>query len=252
MRLRPSAGPADCRLDTDEVHVWRLNVACGGAARFDAILSEAEKGRAARFVFPADRERFAVAHGLLRLVLGAYLGRSPRSLELDAEQGIKPRLPADELKFNLSRSGSLALLAVSANAELGADLERVRPLKDMMDVARRFFAPSEYADLQGVAPDDQRRSFFDCWTRKEAFVKALGEGLPFGLDRFRVSLKKGEPAALLEVDGRSGEQSPWRIDDLSWGAEYAAALAVKLAHPKLRGWRLDDPEEALRLFGPGR
>ena len=183
------AGPACERtlpppLGQGRVHVW--TVALDGPAerpgRLGACLSPDETTRARRFHFEVHRRRFTVARGALRHLLGAYLRRSPESLVFRYGHRGKPELPeAPELSFNLSHSEERALLAVSHVAALGVDIERLRPMDDMEAIARRFFSPPEHAALMALAPGERVAGFFRCWTRKEAYLKAVGEGLAIPL-----------------------------------------------------------------------
>jgi 4'-phosphopantetheinyl transferase len=205
-------------------------------ARLCQVLSADERDRAARFHFDRDRRRFMAGRGLLRLILARYLDRPPGSLRLSYGPRGKPALAESRgtppLRFNVSHAAGLALYAVGRDRELGVDVERIAPELEA-GIAERFFSPREVAALARVPPDRRSESFFACWTRKEAYVKAKGDGLALGLDQFDVSLAPGEPAALLHVDGDPGETVRWSLLALDPGTGYAAALAVEGA-----GWRL--------------
>ena len=165
------------------------------------------------------------------MILGRYLGVHPRKLHFFYGANGKPELATvagdETLRFNLSHSDGLALLAVTRGRQIGVDLERIR--KDLAgeQIAARFFSPRETAELHAVPGNAKPAAFFNCWARKEAFIKATGEGLSCPLDLFDVSLVPGEPAALLSVRGDSQEASRWALRELMAGSGYAAALAVE-------------------------
>jgi 4'-phosphopantetheinyl transferase len=167
-----------------------------------AVLEPAERDRAAHFHFEVHRRRFAHGRGLLRHVLGRALGVSPCDIRFAVGEQGKPRLdlpqaPAATLDFNLSHSADLALLALSDGAAVGADIEAIRPVPELKAIARQHFAASELAALEALPEDQQVDAFLACWTRKEAFVKALGGGLSIALDSFEVSLGPSTPPSLL-------------------------------------------------------
>jgi 4'-phosphopantetheinyl transferase len=239
---------ADLGLAPDEVHVWRAALPVSGAAqeRFERSLSQDERARASRFHFPRDQERFITTRGLLRAILGGYAGLEPAELTFDYSSFGKPSLaPAHGghgLRFNLSHSGGLALLGITRGREIGIDVERFRPDLATDKIARSFFSPREVSELLALPADARPAAFFACWTRKEAFVKARGEGLSFPLDQFDVSLAPGEPAALLATHGDPQEAQRWTLMELDAGPGYAAALAVEAGSRKLLCWQW--PEES--------
>jgi 4'-phosphopantetheinyl transferase len=227
-------------LRANEVHVWRaaLEQPASRVQRLVRTLSGDETARAGRFRFERDREHFIVARAVLRALLGRYLGIGPASVVLCYGRHGKPALAdecaADGLRFNVSHSDGLGLFAFTRGREVGIDLEHIR--RDMVgwEIAERFFSRLEIAMLRRIPADRQTEAFFSCWTRKEAYVKARGEGLSFPLDQFDVSVAPGQPAALLGVRGDSHEVSKWSLQDLSPGLGYGAALAVEG-----RAWRLE-------------
>ncbi len=231
--------PKTSRLTCDEVHVWRaaLDQSPSLVARLFYSLATDERERAEGFYFHKDREHFIVARGLLRAILGRYLTIDPAQLRFNYSSYGKPSLPSesggDALRFNLSHSHGLALYAFTRGREVGIDLERVRP--DVADgqIAERFFSPREVAMLCELPVKKQTQAFFNCWTRKEAYIKARGEGLSLPLNQFDVSLAPGEPARLLGTREHPQEASRWCLQELIPAPEYTAALAVE-GH----GWRL--------------
>lgn len=235
--------PADLSLPEDEVHVWRaaLDVAPGEVAQLVRTLSTDERQRAERLYAERDRQRYIVGRARLRGILARYLGGEPARLAFEYAPGGKPALAEASthllrghgISFNLAHSHALALYAVSHGRAVGVDIEYVRAFPDASQIAERYFAPGERAQLRALAPDHQLAGFFACWTRKEAFIKATGEGLARPLDNFEVSLAPGEPAALLRVGGEPETAGRWTLVALTPAPGYAAALAVAG-----QGWRL--------------
>ncbi len=225
-------------LADNEVHVWRLALD-QPADRLDALrrtLAADERQRAERFHFDKDRRHFIAGRGLLRTLLGGYLGRDPGSLHFAYNPQGKPMLvgAGADLRFNLTHSHGLALLAVSRGRELGVDVERIRPEFAGDAVARRFFSPREVAALSALGGERRHEAFFVCWTRKEAYLKATGKGLSLPLDCFDVSLLPGEPAALLATRHDPAEAARWSLRALSPARGFAGALAVEGKEWRLR------------------
>ncbi|MCZ6633047.1 MAG: 4'-phosphopantetheinyl transferase superfamily protein, partial [bacterium] len=189
-----------------DVHIWAMSLArCRlGPVVFEDILSKDEFERAERFVFEKDRVRFIAARGGLRLILGRYLGRDPGQLVFEYSERGKPHLKGtpENLKFNVSHSENLALYAMVHNREVGVDVEYVgRKVGERNRIAKRFFCRAEYEVFLQVPDDQKQLAFLNCWTRKEAFIKALGEGLYYPLDAFEVTLTPGEDAQLVHIHG---------------------------------------------------
>lgn len=234
--------PADLPLPGDEVHVWRfwLNLPASQLLHLRQTLTADELGRVARFRFQEDRDRFIAARGSLRTILGRYLGVEPGEVRFCYGPFGRPGLvaPSDcaghgALDFSLSHSGDLALFALAQGRKLGVDLERIDDDVEWEALAERFFSSQENAALRALPSDVRRQAFFTCWTRKEAYVKAQGQGLSLPLDRFDVSVVPGERAMLLATRDGPGEAARWVLRDLSLGPGYVAALAIEGA-----GWRL--------------
>ncbi len=225
--------PAGIALGEGEVHVWRLPLAPPPEqlAAFARTLSADERERAARFLFERDRTAYTATRGALRTLAASYLGRRPEELALGYHDKGKPYLAApvppdaEPLRFNVSHSGELALLAFVRDREVGVDIERRRDMLDLVSLARTAFSPHEYRTLCGLPPHDHPVAFFACWSRKEAFIKATGEGVSQLAD-FDVSLRPGEPARLLRAPGPPPGHARWSILDLPAIPGYAAALVV--------------------------
>jgi 4'-phosphopantetheinyl transferase len=219
-----SSHPAILALLDDEVHIWRADLHCAEPAlrHFEQTLAADEKVRADRFYFPRDRNNFISARGILRALLGRYLNYSPALLEFAYGAHGKPSLPATNVgasvQFNVSHSHGLALLAFSRHRHLGVDLERIRPEIAAEEIAERYFSVQELAELLALAPEMRAEGFFRCWTRKEAYVKARGEGLQIPLKSFHVSLTPAQPARLVSLDSNRWSLHSLRPNPQSVGA----------------------------------
>ncbi|HEX3478445.1 MAG TPA: 4'-phosphopantetheinyl transferase superfamily protein [Kofleriaceae bacterium] len=223
--------PAELALAGADVHVWRvaLDPPAEAVAALADTLSDDERDRAARFHFDRDRTAFTVARGALRTLAGRYLAAPPADLAFSYRERGKPYLTAPGgLRFNVSHSGQRALLCFARDREVGVDIELRRELSDLLALARTAFSPAEYAALCRLPEATHPDAFFACWSRKEAFIKATGEGVA-QLAAFDVSLAPGEPARLLRVDGEPPGAPRWSIHDLPAVPGYAAALVVERA-----------------------
>jgi 4'-phosphopantetheinyl transferase len=214
-----------------EVVVTRLDVAAEAVRASAALLSEEERDRARRFAFERDRRRFTVARGRLRQLLGARLDMPPDSVELVYGERGKPalarRCAISDLRFNVSHHEDIAVYAISSGREIGIDVEAVRVIRDADDIAARFFSRRENEAYLDLDPRDRPLGFFNCWTRKEAFIKALGDGLHYPLDRFDVSLAPGEPATILNVESIPGDHCGWTLHGLRPGPGLVGAVVVR-------------------------
>jgi len=239
--------PGALRLGPDEVHLWcaplRLPPTVEQGLRLS--LDDDERARAARFVAAQDRTRYVAAHGLLRHVLGCYLKTPPELVRYRyaprGKPSLAPRAGAPPLQFNLSHSGDLALFAVTLRRRIGVDLERVRRGRDVMGIGARFFSPREVAALRALPRGARMGAFYRCWTCKEAYLKARGDGLSLPLDSFEVSLAPAEPAALLRSAEGSREVRRWALLGFAPAAGYVAALAVETGARRVVCWRLEVP-----------
>lgn len=220
-------------LPDEEVHVWcaSLEQPVWAIEQLARILSADELERAARFHFEAHRYHFIVAHGMLRMVLGQYLGFDPALLRFEYETYGKPKLAQHNqngvLNFNLSHSHKLALLAITRHRPIGVDLEYMRPVLEMEQIAAGNFSAVENRLFQALPDHQKHEAFFNCWTRKEAYIKAIGEGLTHPLDQFEVSLTPDELPRLINVTGHPDEAAYWSLQTFSPAPGYIAALAVK-------------------------
>ena len=227
----PSSATACFADGTIEVVVTRLDVEPEAVRAAAALLSDVERQRASRFAFDRDHRRFTVARSRLRQLLGARLEVPPDSVELVYGKRGKPALArrfADSgLRFNVAHSEDVAVYAFSPGREVGIDVEAVRVIRDADHIAARFFSRRENEDYLALDPRDRALGFFNCWTRKEAFIKALGDGLYYPLDRFDVSLAPGEPAEILRVGRTPGNDCGWRVESFSPAPGFVAAAVTE-------------------------
>jgi 4'-phosphopantetheinyl transferase len=236
----------------EDIHVWHihLDALSNVAGAFRAFLSDDERARADRFRFERDRMRFALTRGALRLLLGRHLGLAPGRVEFAYGAGGKPEVssgPSRGLAFNVSHSAGRALIALAHHRALGIDLERERPLPEMDAIAESHFSPAERVALRSLPPSERRAAFFRCWTRKEAFVKATGDGLIHPLDAFDVTLSPGEPARLLAVRDAPAEAARWWLQDIEVPLGFHGALVVEGRPARVECWMWPGPRED---FGP--
>jgi 4'-phosphopantetheinyl transferase len=235
------------KLAADQVDVWRVSLAA--LPDLKAVLSPNELQRAARFHFAKDSRHFIAARGWLRTLLARYLDTSPASLRFEYGAHGKPALSAGcDLRFNLSHSRDLALLAVAKKRELGIDVEFMKESTAGPEIAERFFSAAEIAELRSLPPKQQRAAFFAGWTRKESYIKATGTGLFATLDRFTVSLAPNDWRVSLRVHDNERESARWTLCSLHPGEGYAGALAVEGG-----GWHLrcfNWPQLAPALLAP--
>jgi 4'-phosphopantetheinyl transferase len=228
-------------LPDDEVQLWRVDLE---ATRADEsrwkVLSSDELTRASRFHFPRDRQRFVASRALLRIILAAYLATDPSRLRFSYSEKEKPSLgPAHAgsgVTFNVSHSGGIALLAFARRRDIGVDVEQVRRDFDLETIARRFFSPHEQRQLETLPAEEKPDAFFRCWTRKEAYIKATGDGLSLPLSQFDVSLGAGDPNALLATRPDGSEVRRWLLQEVPAGLGYVAALCVRGQDWKLNDW----------------
>jgi 4'-phosphopantetheinyl transferase len=231
-------GPASATLEDRVVHVWLAPLDIGNHERISLrdALSADELDRAARFHFEEHRNRFIAGRGVLRDILARYIHVQPREIAFDYNSFGKPELAnqvaGKRIYFNLSHSGGLALFAVARDMEVGIDLEQIQPERASVGIAERFFSAGEVAALQALPARLQSEGFFSCWTRKEAYIKAIGEGLQIPLDSFEVSVVPGQDAAILKADNEK-----WSLHSLRSAPGYAAALVAEAHDCQLQCFR---------------
>jgi 4'-phosphopantetheinyl transferase len=225
------------------VHIWRvaLEQPVSLVHQLEQRLSADEQERAARFHFERDRRRFIVGRGALRTLLCRYLQIEPTRLKLCYGKYGKPYLAEESkgsaLHFNLAHSNELAVYAFACEGEVGIDIEYIHPLADLDQIAAQFLSKNESTALLELSDDQRLTTFFNCWTRKEAYIKALGEGLSHPLDQFQVSLIPGEPAQLLQVEGFPEEVSRWLMTAFVPAPGFVAALMVEGRDRSVQYWQ---------------
>ncbi len=228
----PSSWP---RLSDDEIHVWCAELdAAGEVAALAACLSEEERARARGLLAGAHQRRFVVARGMLRQLLGRYLDQDPGAVTFLRGAHGKPFLQKGGLHFNVSHTRELALYAIAQSREVGVDVEWMRPQVAHEQIAARFFSLEEQEALAQVPDAERRTAFYNIWTRKEAYVKARGDGIAAGLGTFAVS--PGTAAALLRSDQGRDEVERWKLMALEPATGYAAALCGAGVDWRLRRW----------------
>ena len=227
-------------LAPDEVHLWSVDL--DNYVTGTPVLSSEESERACRFVQPIHRVRYAAAHTALRQLLSAYLRRAPESLSFESQSTGKPFIESGEgeerLFFNLSHSEDLALIGVTRAGEIGVDIERLRPVPDVDDIASRFFSESERQRIREMKSEDQARAFLICWTRKEAYIKARGTGLSTRLSSFEVEVREELPARLIQIDGDESTAASWTLLHVEPANDFvgAAAIEARAVRPRLFRW----------------
>jgi 4'-phosphopantetheinyl transferase len=229
-------------LPENEVHVWRADLESirENELFWQEVLSSDEKERAARFHFPADRQRYIASRGVLRMILAAYLDRNARDLVFTYSRKEKPLLSpayaASGITFNLSHSGGVSLYAISRRRELGIDIEKLGRNSDLQGIARRFFSTFEQQQLAELSGEEKVLGFFRCWTRKEAYIKATGDGLSLPLTDFDVSLAAGSTDALLATRPDDSQARQWELREVPAGSGYAAALCIQGQGCEVKDW----------------
>ena len=222
--------PSNLSISTGMVHVWAWDYACSALDlnRYIPLLSPDECFRMQSFRFEKDRVRYGVSHAVLRILLGRYLGVQPSFISFDQNEFGKPSLAqalmASELTFNLSHTNGIDLLAVAVGLAIGVDIEEVRPVE--YGTVERYFSPQEQSSLATLTGADWLEGFYNCWTRKEAILKAEGLGLNVRLDAFDVSLSPNTKAAVLGVRSNAGFTSNWHLVELRPAVGFVGALAT--------------------------
>jgi len=233
-RVRPT-------LKVGEAHVWAasLDQPAASVRALESLLSLQELNRAERFRNEADRRRYVVAHGILRRVLAGYRKSSPRALRFTIGKNGKPALSDESgptaLRFNLSHTEDIALIAVTLGREIGVDVERVRPISELDSIVESYFTSHERDTLSTMENTARRDAFYRCWTRKESYAKATGGDLSVALSGFDTMLSSG-PADLPSVD-EPQESAGWNLYELLPAGGYVGAVAINGPVGRLLSWR---------------
>jgi 4'-phosphopantetheinyl transferase len=240
-------------LNDRTVDVWAIPVRTSEAvvSKFEAVLSQDELGRATRFRFEHLRRSFIVAHGTQRVLLSRYLKVAPADIRFTYGAKGKPSISGTtSIRFNLSHSGDFAVLAVTLNCDVGVDIEQTRALPDFANIADRYFSREETSELMSLPAEQRERAFFACWTRKEAYIKAVGDGLSTPLDSFRVTLLPGALPRMVHLGGDTRAAEAWNIVNIDLGhPQYLAALAYHEVPRPLRVISVPDVSDLLDPAG---
>ena len=234
---------AKMRIADDEIHVWVVDmrasdVQCAALKRW---LDPHEMERASRIPNLEKRRSFEVAHGVLRCLLGNYVGCDPGAIEFANDPEGKPKLVFSEgIEFNMTHSAEWAAFAFSSNCAVGVDVEQVRALPGLPTIMRRVLCAEEAAELMLLSECDRERGFFCCWTRKEAYSKAMGMGLLAAFDTFCVAAHPDRPARMIHIGFDAATAAAWVIDDLPMPPGYAGALAYRGSKRRLSIKRVAD------------
>jgi len=225
------AGPLTPDLPFDRLDVWRIHLNPVSSESHEyQVLAPDEIARAERFHFEHHRLRYVNCRRSVRAILGRYLRVPPGDITFAYETNGKPEIVngqnEQQLRFNVSHSSDLAILAVSCDRAVGADIEALRDQPDYLELAIRYFSDREYRDLAALSADRGQRAFFTCWTRKEAFVKACGVGLSYPLSEFSVSVRPDVGAAIEEIKLEPNAVSRWSLIDVQPGDGYVGAVAL--------------------------
>jgi 4'-phosphopantetheinyl transferase len=243
LRICWPPSPTQWALGNGEIHVWAgsLQPSAARTVAFAMILSRDETARAARFRFDRDRNRFIAGRGLLRTILAHYVNGNPSRLKFDYGPKGKPSLSECDqshgVHFNLAHSDDLLLVAVARSWNIGIDVERIRPFADTEGIAERFFSQRECGGLRHLADAQKLPAFFNLWTRKEAWLKATGDGISDCLGQVEVSFLTGEPARLISLPGSTEAVHNWTLRELVPAPGYVGALAAPADDIHLNCWR---------------
>lgn len=225
-----------------EIHVWsvRLDPPPDRVEALGRCLSSDEWERANRFRFEKHRRQYVVGRGALRTLLAAYVGTRPELVKFSYGKRGKPFLdPQGDLQFNLSNSDELALVGFVLGREIGVDVEYLRKMPDCEQISERFFSESERTVLRSIPFPAKEEAFFNCWTRKEAYLKAVGEGLAAPLDSFDVTLALDEPPRMLTLEGDAERASHWFFHHLRPAPDYIGAVAIEGGTGEVKTWSFE-------------
>jgi 4'-phosphopantetheinyl transferase len=231
--------------ESNVIHVWTASLDSRPEAlpAFESSLAPEEQARAARFHFPIHRERFIAGRGLLRSLLASYLGMKPGALKFAYGPNGKPALTGSavqqSLHFNLAHSEDLFLVAVTRSGMVGVDVERVRMIPDLEELVARFFSPNEHAKFRNLTAGQKPAAFFNLWTRKEAWLKATGDGITHLLSQVEVSFLPTEQARLVRLPATYTKSSFWSLQELAPRPGFTAALAAATDAPVIHCWRYE-------------
>lgn len=238
----PRSAAPGLELSPGEIHIWsiRLDPPQETVERLGRSLAPDEWERANRFRFDKHRRQYVVGRGALRGLLAAYLNTRSELVRFRYGDRGKPYVawPESDLEMNLSNSDEMALVGFVRGVEIGVDIEYLKPMPDCEEISERFFSESERKVLRAQPADRKEEAFFNCWTRKEAYLKAVGTGLAVPLDSFDVTLAPGEPPRMLTLEGDAGRASRWYFEHFQPADQYIGALAIEGSAPDGGAWRV--------------
>lgn len=207
-------------------------------AHFREFLSAPELSRADQYYDPVDRKRYTIARGLLRILIGRYLGKHPTTIQFEYSEHGKPKLLEKALHFSKTSSAGLGLITFSRESELGIDLEQTREIDDLPSLSKKLFSAEEHVLMQEAQPSERIELFYNVWTRKEAVLKAMGTGLFFPPDQLTVSLQSSPEFELAIQGGPQSPRAKWQLKSFSPTAGFQAALAIRADKASLSFFRL--------------
>ena len=232
--------PETILLEEKQAHVWCADMRElePQLAEYVDVLSSAERERSNRFHFQKDRNHYIIRHGVLRKILGRYLGQAPSEIQFRYGTRGKPEILDDpiHIHFNDSHSTDLALYAVTLACPIGVDVECIRPIPEFEDIATRYFSPREVGMMRALSVEKRMEAFYACWTRKEAFLKATGEGIGVNLAKVEVTLAPGEEAEILRIPGETQSAAGWKLRAFSPAPGYLGAIALQGAIDTVCCW----------------
>jgi len=249
--------PDEFTLPHDRIDIWRVELDAQAHAEQElkSLLAGDELDRAARFHFDRDRLRYIRGRTALRILIGRYLRLPPGDIRFQYENNGKPEIASPDdfrgLRFNVSHSGGLALMAFGCAKTIGIDVEKTHPMPDLVDIAKRFFSAREVQAILALRESKREEAFFACWTRKEAFLKATGCGLSYPLSGFSVSVDPDQAAELLEIEGSADRARQWFLIDVMPADGFYAALACKGERSQTAYWNFVPSRVGPRPIGVG-
>lgn len=217
-------------LEMHQAHIWSavLNYDIQKLKIFFDLLDADEQVRANRFHFEKDRNQFIASHGILRKILSGYLNISPEKIIFSYNEFGKPFIAnQSDIQFNLSHSKNITLIAITKNYSIGVDIEYIKQTRDIEAIAERYFSTHECSALKQLPTEERQKAFFNGWSRKEAFLKAHGQGLSYSLEKVEVSLATNEPAKFIAIHDANENISEWELYNLEPANDFAAAVAIK-------------------------
>lgn len=222
-------------LDKNEIHIWRkrLDDCNSDVNKYECILSRDELEKAHRFKFEKDKNYYIVGRGTLREILSKYLNADSAKLKFSYSQNGKPSLENNKLKFNLSHSNGYAAYAFTTDDEIGIDVEYMREIPDILQVSERFFSEMERDELNKIGENQLELGFFNCWTRKEAFLKAIGDGLSYPLENFSVTLNPKDEPKIFWIKDHPDKIKFWSLYNLPAAIHYVSSVAIKAKDKKI-------------------